>query len=86
METFILVALLIAVAALMVIGFKNEDTVKGNRQRGKLLIAAGFGVLAVAGFVVYGFGGQGLFSIGICGLLGAGYLVRALRDQRTSRS
>lgn len=80
MQTFIiLVALLIVVAALMAAGFKNEDTAKGNRQRGKLLIAAGFGVLAVAGFVVYGFDGQGLFSIGICALFAAAYLVRGLQ-------
>lgn len=83
MQTFIFMALLVVTAALMVIGFKNEDGAKGNPRLGRLLIAAGFGVLAVAGLVVYGADDQrGLFSIGITGLLGIAYLVRGLRTSK----
>lgn len=79
MQTFILVTLLVIVAALMVAGFKDEDTAKGNHRRGRLLIAVGFCVLALAGFVVYGLNGQGVFSIGICLIFGVAYMLRGLR-------
>lgn len=80
MQTFIFVTLLLVTAALMVMGFKNEDDVRGNPRMGRLLISAGFGVLLVAGLVVYGVDEQrGMFSIGIAGLLSVAYLVRALR-------
>jgi hypothetical protein len=79
MQTLILIILLLLVAVLMVVGFKDEDSTKGNPRRGRLLIAAGFGLLALAGFTVYGFDGQGLFSIGICAILGMAYLTRGLQ-------
>lgn len=80
MQTFIFIILLIIIAVLMVVGFKNEDGTDGNQRLGRLLIAAGFGVLAVAGLVVYGVDSQqGWFSIGIAGLLSMAYVMRALR-------
>jgi hypothetical protein len=83
MATLILITLLLVSATLIIIGLRNTEGEGDNPRKGKLLIAAGLGVVAITGLIVYSADIQkGLFGIGIIGLLGLIYLVQGLKTAK----